>query len=69
MIGKITALIEVRKLIALLFTVLFVYLMARGTVSVDQGLPLITMVIGYYFGKSTALDKSQEATSDATKVS
>jgi hypothetical protein len=65
MIGKITALIEVRKLIALLFAALFVFLMVGGTVSVDQGLPLITMVIGYYFGKSTALDKGVE--SDASK--
>lgn len=57
MIGKLTSLIEVRKVIALLFAGLFVFLMVRGTVSVEQGLPLITMVIGYYFGKSTALDK------------
>lgn len=54
---KLLALIEVRKIIALLFAALFVFLMVQKTVSVEQGLPLITMVIGYYFGKSTALDK------------
>jgi hypothetical protein len=32
--------------------------MFAGSITVDQGLPLITMVIGYYFGKSTALDKA-----------
>jgi hypothetical protein len=55
--SKLIALVEVRKIIALLFAGLFFFLMVRGTVSVEQGLPLITMVIGYYFGKSTALDK------------
>lgn len=59
--SKLIALIEVRKIIALLFAGLFVYLMTRGTVSVEQGLPLITMVIGYYYGKSTALDKGVDA--------
>jgi hypothetical protein len=64
--SKLTALIEVRKIIALLFAALFVFLMVSGTISVDQGLPLITMVIGYYFGKSTALDKG--ADSNASQV-
>lgn len=58
--NKILALIEVRKMIALAFAALFIYLMIVDTVSVDQGLPLITMAIGYYFGKSTALDKPEE---------
>jgi hypothetical protein len=57
-VNKLIALIEVRKIIALLFAGLFSFLMFAGSITVDQGLPLITMVIGYYFGKSTALDKA-----------
>lgn len=58
--NKLLALIEVRKMIALGFAALFMYLMCIGTISVEQGLPLISLVIGYYFGKSTAQDQTKE---------
>jgi hypothetical protein len=55
--------IETRKFIALFLTVIF------GTLSIigfclGKEIPttvtaIISMVIGYYFGKSTALDKAQ----------
>lgn len=54
---KFWDLIEVRKLIALSFAALFIYLAAVGKIGSDQSLTVILMVISYYFGKSTALDK------------
>lgn len=50
-------LVEVRKLIALTFTVLFVYMVVTEAVDSVIALSMINIVIGYYFGKSTALDK------------
>lgn len=54
---KWEALVEVRKLIALSFAGLFIYLAVSGKVSPEQSLPIVLMVISYYFGKSTALDR------------
>lgn len=58
--SKITSLIEVRKLITLAFALLFIYLAIRSMVSADYVESIITMVIGYYFGRSTALDKGDK---------
>lgn len=54
---KFTALIEVRKLITIAFALLFIYMAVCSMVSADYVESIITMVIGYYFGRSTALDK------------
>jgi hypothetical protein len=54
--------IETRKFIALFLTVIFGALSIVGfCMGKDIPLtvtPIISMVIGYYFGKSTALDKA-----------
>lgn len=47
---------NVRKVIALLLTLVFCYLSISGTVTQEQFIPVFSMVLGYYFGKSTALD-------------
>lgn len=57
---KIEALIEVRKIIALMFAGLFVYMAVTKTLNASDVLNIVLMVIGYYFGKSTALDKPKE---------
>lgn len=54
---KLTALLEVRKLIALLITILFFVLSMMGAISSDKAFEVVLMVIAFYFGKSTALDK------------
>lgn len=54
---KLNDLIEVRKLIALSFAALFIYLAATMIIAPEQSLTIILMVISYYFGKSTALDQ------------
>lgn len=56
-IGKVFNLIEVRKIIALSITFVFCYLALNKVVKSNEFLPIATMVMGYYFGKSTALDK------------
>jgi hydrogenase/urease accessory protein HupE len=55
--------IETRKTIALFLTLVFGVLVVVGF-AMGKDIPapvyaIISMVIGYYFGKSTALDKPQ----------
>ncbi len=47
---------SIRKIVAISLTGVFCYLAIVGKVTTDQFLPVFSMVIGYYFGKSTALD-------------
>ncbi|MEG0259610.1 MAG: hypothetical protein RR595_12105 [Lysinibacillus sp.] len=54
--NKVAALIEVRKIITLLFAIVFSYLAAFERIPVEYTLSILTMVFGYYFGKSTAQD-------------
>ncbi len=56
---KLQALLEVRKIIALLVVLLFVALSALGKIDADKSYSIIIMVVAFYFGKSTALDKPQ----------
>ncbi|MGL5087046.1 MAG: hypothetical protein ACRC68_15250 [Clostridium sp.] len=49
-------LISVRKIIALAVTGVFCYLSITQKISSTEFIPIFTMIIGYYFGKSTALD-------------
>lgn len=58
-IKKITSsdgFVGVRKLIAILLTITFCYLSINGKINSEQFVPIFSMIIGYYFGKSTALD-------------
>ncbi|MCY7866138.1 hypothetical protein P8918_13390 [Bacillus spizizenii] len=55
---KLLALIGIRKIIALSLTAVFCYLTVVGLIGKDEFLPVFSMVVGYYFGRSTALDKS-----------
>lgn len=55
---------SVRKTIALLLTVVFCYLSIKGKITQDQFIPIFSMVLGYYFGKSTALDNISNPSKD-----
>ncbi|WP_113671181.1 hypothetical protein [Vallitalea guaymasensis] len=55
---KLTALIEVRKIIALVITILFFVLCIMEKISPDKAFEIVLMVIAFYFAKSTALDKN-----------
>lgn len=47
---------SVRKIIALVLTIVFCYLSIVGKIEPSEFIPIFSMVLGYYFGKSTALD-------------
>jgi uncharacterized membrane protein len=49
---KLKALIEVKKLIALLFTIVFCVLAFRNEVN-TYFMSIYTMIIGFYFGQSS----------------
>lgn len=47
---------SVRKIIAIVVTLVFCYLSIIGKIKSSEFIPVFSMIIGYYFGKSTALD-------------
>jgi ACR3 family arsenite efflux pump ArsB len=49
---KLKALIEVKKLIALLLTIVFCFLAAVGRISSEQFITVFTVVISFYFSQS-----------------
>jgi len=57
---KLAKLLEVRKLIALSVTLTFIYLSVIGIIGATEFIPIFTMIVGYYFGKSTALDQPRK---------
>lgn len=48
--------VSIRKTIAVLVTLVFCYLSITGKITSSEFIPVFSMIIGYYFGKSTALD-------------
>ncbi|MFT8313238.1 MAG: hypothetical protein ABF633_03170 [Clostridium sp.] len=67
MLKKITNLIEVRKLMALGITGLFILLAVLGKIDTKLVEYVVTSVIAFYFAKSTALEGAvikSEKTSD-----
>ena len=53
LITKITSLIEVKKIIALLVITVFCILSAREVVSTEQFTTVAIMIVSFYFGQST----------------
>lgn len=64
MLKKLSNLIEVRKIVTLVFAGVFSYLSIAGKLSAESVLAILTMVFGYYFGKSTALDSNEKGRLD-----
>lgn len=65
------SLCSVRKLIALGVTGVFCYLSIVGKISTNEFIPVFSMIIGYYFGKSTALElpnHSHKGTGDDSTI-
>lgn len=58
---------SVRKIIALAVTGVFCYLSAKGDVKTSEFIPIFSMIIGYYFGKSTALDSPSNTFKNSVK--
>lgn len=54
MLQKLSNLIEVKKLIALMISITFIILSLAGVIPGDSFINIFLMIIGYYFGQSTA---------------
>lgn len=50
---KLTNLIEVKKIIAILVISVFCYLSAKGIVAEEQFTTVAIMIVSFYFGQST----------------
>lgn len=50
--NKLTSLIEVKKIIALLVTIVFCVLAFNGSIQNTDFLTIFSLIIGYYFGAS-----------------
>jgi hypothetical protein len=53
-------LLSIKKIIALLLTVVFGYLSVIKTISSSEFLTVFTMIISFYFGQSTARDAKKD---------
>ena len=54
---KLAALIEVRKIVTLMFAIVFAFLAVTGKLSAESVLSILTMVFGFYFAKSSINEK------------
>lgn len=52
LITKLTKLIEVKKIIAIIMVIIFSILALRGDIATEQTMTIITMIITYYFTQS-----------------
>ncbi|KLV26207.1 hypothetical protein ABW02_12680 [Niallia circulans] len=57
---KLSALLEVRKIIALSVILLFIILSLKNALQTDFIQTVIVTIVSFYFAKSTALDKTKE---------
>lgn len=53
-------LLQIKKLIALLLTIVFAILSLRGFISSSEFLTIFSMVIAFYFGQSSARQAIKE---------
>lgn len=56
--------LQIKKVIALLLTVIFCVLSVKGSVTSSEFLTVFSMVISFYFGQSTARQTMKETKSD-----
>ena len=54
LVNKLTSLIEVKKIIALIVISVFCTLSAKEVVSTEQFTTVAIMIVSFYFGQSTA---------------
>ena len=57
---ELKGLLQVKKLIALLLTIVFAVLSFNGQVTAEQFLTVFSLVIAFYFGQSTARQAKNE---------
>lgn len=54
-------LLQIKKIIALLLTIVFCYLAVVGKVTAEQYLTVFSLVIAFYFGQSTVRQAVKES--------
>ncbi len=59
-INKFMKLIEIKKIIALILTIVFCYLSITNSLAPEQFLTVFSLVIAFYFGQSTARQANRE---------
>lgn len=59
MLEKITKLIEVKKIMALVMTVLFFIMALRGNIDSEKTMLIITMIMTYYFTQSVGKERNK----------
>ena len=59
MLEKITKLIEVKKIIAILVTILFMVLSLRGDITPESSMLIVSMVITFYFNSSIEKERNK----------
>lgn len=52
MLEKLTKLLEVKKIMALLMTMVFCVLALRGDINTEQTMSVVIMIMTYYFTQS-----------------
>lgn len=53
LLNKLTKLVEVKKIIALMVISVFCGLAVNGTISSESFTNIATLIVGFYFGQST----------------
>ncbi|APR02245.1 hypothetical protein [Clostridium botulinum] len=53
--------LQIKKIIALLTTIVFCILSTKGTLSSTEFLSVFTLIIGFYFGQSSARQAAKES--------
>ncbi|WP_034438169.1 hypothetical protein [Clostridium ihumii] len=53
-------LLQIKKIIALLTTIVFCFLSIKGLISSTEFLSVFTLIIGFYFGQSSARQAIKE---------
>ncbi|WP_286909613.1 hypothetical protein [Clostridium sp. UBA1652] len=57
---ELKSLLQVKKLISILLTIVFCILSIKGKVTSEQFLTIFSLVIAFYFGQSTARQATKQ---------
>jgi len=58
---------SVKRVIAILVTFVFCYLTISGRIDSAQFIPIFSMIVGYYFGRTTESENNQDLNGSGVK--
>ncbi|MEK4628701.1 hypothetical protein MKZ17_10890 [Solibacillus sp. FSL R7-0682] len=58
--SKLLQLIEVRKIVTILFAIVFAYMSITGMLDVQNVIVILTMVFAYYFNKGDNTEQNKK---------